>query len=170
MRRNLKGRLSFVVIGSLVSGGMLSSCAAFTPPQSRAEFIGNQYVKKETYTVPRSLDAVVASVEKRADLCVNKTQVSQTSASVASRSTSAYNMYVEKVSPKRAELTYQIHDSNMAMQPKGGLYRFAADFEAKGSRTTQVTLYHAPMSDEIVKAVSEWTKGHTESCHGYGGK
>ncbi|MFN2644847.1 MAG: hypothetical protein ABR570_07650 [Burkholderiales bacterium] len=140
------------------------------PPQSRVEFTHHPQITKQTYTVARNLDAVVASLQKRANECVNKEQVTQTSASVGSRSKSAYHMSVDKVSPKRAELTYQIWDSNMALQPEGGLYRLAADIEAKGAKATEVTLYHGPMSGTLVNAVSEWSKGNTDSCHGYGGK
>jgi hypothetical protein len=42
----------------------LSSCSALDIPQTRAEFIRHPQMKKESYTVPRSLDAVVASYEK----------------------------------------------------------------------------------------------------------
>ena len=172
MQRYSETRTSSVTIAALfaVAAAMLASCAAMKPPQTRAEFVSHPQITKETYTVPRNLDAVIASLQKRAHDCVNKETVTQTSASVASRSKSAYHMTVDKVSPKRAELTYQIWDSNMAMQPEGGLYRLAADIEAKGAKATELTLYHGPMSGTLVTAVTEWSKGNTDSCHGYGGR
>jgi hypothetical protein len=172
MQRYSASRTSSVTIAAFVavSAAMLASCAAMKPPQTRAEFVGNPYIKKQSYTVPRNLEAVVASLEKRANECVNKESVTQTSASVASRSKSAYMMTVGKVSPKHGELTYRIWNSNMAFQPEGGLFHFAADLEAQGPKTTQITLYHGPMQSELINAVTQWSMGNTESCHGYGGK
>ncbi len=56
----------------------------------------------------------------------------------------------------------------MAFQPEGGFFRFAADLEAQGAKATKVTLYHGPFSSTLIGAVTEWTKGNTDSCHGYG--
>ncbi len=61
-------------------------------------------VSKTAYTVPRSLDAVVASLGKQADRCVNKETVQHsTSSGGLSTSRDVYMMTVDKVSAKRAE-------------------------------------------------------------------
>jgi hypothetical protein len=52
------------------TASMLSSCS-MEFPQTRAEFTGHPKIHKQTYTVPRGLDAVVASLQKQADHCVN---------------------------------------------------------------------------------------------------
>lgn len=48
--------------------------------------------------------------------------------------------------------------------------RFAADLEAQGPKSTKVTLFHSPyMQRTLINAVTEWSKGNDQSCHGYGG-
>ncbi len=59
----------------------------------------------------------------------------------------------------------------MLMQPKGGFYVFAADLDARGPKSTNVTLYHSPyMQGELINALTEWSKGNDQACHGYGGR
>ena len=150
---------------------MLSSCA-MDFPQTRAEFTGHPKIRKQTYTVPRGLDAVIASLQKQADHCVNgeTTQTRVGGGGMVSTSRDAYLMTVDKVSQKRGELTYRQASSNMAFQPKGGFFQLAADMEAQGAKSTKITLYHGPMQDTLINAVKEWSKGNTGACHGYGGK
>jgi hypothetical protein len=31
-----------------------------------------------------------------------------------------------------------------------------------------VTLYHGYMQATLINAIKEWSKGNTDSCHGYG--
>lgn len=154
-----------------VSAAVLASCT-MEYPKTRGEFTGNSKIAKTAYTVPRSLDAVVASLGKQAERCVNK-EIVEHRMSGASLSTSrdVYMMTVEKKSARRGELTYRQASNNMAFQPKGGFFMFAADLEAQGAKSTKVTLYHSPyMQGTLINAVTEWSKGNDQACHGYGGK
>jgi hypothetical protein len=152
------------------SAVVLSSCA-MDFPQTRAEFTDHPKVHKQTYTVPRKLDAVVASLDKQANRCVNGETIQHRMAgSMVSGSRDAYLMTVEKTSPSRAELTYRQASSNMAFQPKGGFFMLAANLEAQGAKSTKVTLYHGPLQKTLINAVTEWSKGNDQACHGYGGK
>jgi hypothetical protein len=148
---------------------ILSSCS-MDYPKTRGEFTDHPKISRQTYTVSRSLDAVAASLDKQANRCVNGT-ITQNRVSGAGVSTSrdAYLMSVEKISAKRAELTYRQASNNMAFQPKGGFFMFAADLEAQGAKSTKVTLYHSPyLQGTLINAVTEWSKGNDSSCHGYG--
>lgn len=148
----------------------LSSCA-MNVPQTRAEFTSHPQINKKTYTVSRSVDAVVVSLNKQAERCVNREYV-QTRAGGGGVSTSrdVYLMTVKKISANRAELTYRLGSNNMAFQPQGGFFRLAADIEARSGSATKITLYHGPWSETLINAVTKWSKGDTTSCHGYGGK
>ena len=152
----------------VVSATMLSSCSMHYP-QTRAEFTGHPDIQKQTYTVPRNLDAVVASLDKQAQQCINGTSTTTRTGGggMVSTSRDAYFMSVEKTKPGRAELTYRVGGSNMAFQPEGGFFRFAADLEAQGPKATKVTLYHGGLSSSLINAVTEWSKGNTNSCQGY---
>lgn len=151
-------------------GAMLSSCA-MNAPQTRAEFTAHPQIKKRSYTVSRSLDAVVASLDKQAKRCVDGDHVhTRWSGGHMMTSRDVYLMTVKKTSVSRAELTYRQGSSNMLFQPKGGFFRLAADLEAKGASSAKVTLYHGPWSETLINAVTQWSKGNTDSCYGYGGK
>ncbi|SRR6266705_789356 len=157
-----------LIAATAVSAAMLSACGDI--PQSRAEYTNHPSVVKETYTVPRSLDAVVGSLDKQANACINgmSSQTSVGGGGAVSTSRDAYLMTIEKTAAGRAELTYRQASNNMVGQPKGGFYTFAADLQAKGPRSTQVTLYHAShFLDKLTNAVKEWSKGNDASCHGY---
>jgi len=91
------------------------------------------------------------------------------SGSQLSSSRDVYVMTVDKTSSSRAEMTYRMGGSNMAFQPEGGFFRLAADLEAQGAKATKVTIYHGPLSSTLINAVTEWSKGNTGSCQGYGG-
>ena len=159
-----------VAVGA-TAAAMLSSCA-LEYPKTRAEFTGHPKIHRQSYTVPRGLNAVVASLQKQADHCVNgeTTQTTVGGGGMVSTSRDAYLMTVEKVSPKRGELTYRQASNNMAFQPKGGFFMLAADLEAQGARSTKITLYHGIMQGTLINAVKEWSRGNTGACHGYGGK
>ena len=151
-----------------ISAAMLSSCS-MNFPKTRAEFTGHPQIRKQSYTVSRNLNAVVASLDKQAKHCVNGVSVeTRMGGGGLSTSRDVYLMTVAKTSPSRAELTYRLGSSNMAFQPEGGFFRFAADLEAQGAKATKVTLYHGPLSDTLINAVTEWSKGNDNSCHGYG--
>jgi hypothetical protein len=140
-------------------------------PQTRAEFTGHPKIHKQAYTVPRGLDAVVASLQKQADHCVNgETTQTRLGGGMVSTSRDAYLMTIDKVSKNRGQLTYRQASNNMLFQPKGGFFMFAADLEAQGAKSTKITLYHGIMQDTLINAVKEWSKGNTGACHGYGGK
>lgn len=152
------------------TASMLSSCS-MEFPQTRAEFTGHPKMHKQTYSVPRGLDAVVASLQKQADHCVNGvTTQTRVGAGMVSTSRDAYLMTIDKVSKNRGELTYRQASNNTLFQPKGGFFMFAADLEAQGAKSTKVTLYHGSMQETLINAVKEWSKGNTGACHGYGGK
>ncbi len=157
-----------LIATAAVSAAMLSSCS-MNVPKTRAEFTGHPDIQKRSYTVPRNLDAVVASLDKQAKHCVNGESVeTRMGGGGLSTSRDVYVMTVAKTSPRRAELTYRFGSSSMAFQPEGGFFRFAADLEAQGAKATKVTLYHGPFSGTLISAVTEWTKGNTDSCQGYG--
>jgi len=147
---------------------LLSACGEM--PQTRAEFTNHPKIVKETYTVARSLDAVVTSLDKQANACINGMtgQTSVGGGGAVRTSRDAYLMTIDKTAGGRAELTYRQASNDMIGQPKGGFYSFAADLQANGPRSTQVTLYHgALLQDKLTNAVKEWSKGNDGSCHGY---
>ena len=156
---------------AIAAAAMLSSCGALDIPQTRAEFIRHPQVKKESYTVPRSLDAVVASYEKT-KRCVDA-EYSQTrvgGAGMVSTSRDLYYVTVDKTSRSRAELTYRWAMSNGIMQPKGGYLILIGDLEAQGANATKVTLHHGGGRDALINALKEWSKGRDQTCQAYGGK
>jgi hypothetical protein len=160
-----------LIATAAVSVAVLSACS-MNFPKTRAEFTSHPDIQKDVYVVPRNLDAVVASLDKQANYCVNRESV-QTRMSGAQVSTSrdVYLMTVAKTSSTRAELTYRQGSNNTIGQPEGGFFRFAADLEAQGAKSTKVTLYHGSFRQgTLVNAVKEWSKGNTNSCQGYGGK
>jgi len=163
----MKGRLV-----AFAATTALCACAGmWEAPKSRAEFIAHPQIQKQVYTVPRSLDGVVASLDKQANKCVNgETVQHRMGGGGLSTSRDVYMMNIAKTSPSRAELTYRQASNNMLFQPEGGFFRLAADLEAQGGKATKVALYHGPSSSTLVNAVTEWSKGNTDSCHGYGGK
>ncbi len=151
-----------------VSAAMLSSCS-MDFPKTRAEFTGHPRIQKDTYTLTRSLDAVVASLDKQAKSCINGESVQTRSGGAGvSTSRSAYLMTVKKTSASRGELTYRQASNDMLGQPEGGFFMLAADLQAQGPRSTQVTLYHGSMQQTLINAVKEWSKGNDNACHGYG--
>src|SRR5918999_5741308 len=121
-----------LIVLAAASAGMLTSCS-MDFPQTRADYTAHPKISKTTYTVPRTVDAVVASLDKQANRCVNGETI-QHRASGAGLSTSrdAYLMTVDKISAKRGELTYRQASNNTLFQPKGGFFVFAADLEAQG--------------------------------------
>ena len=57
------------VLIAAASAAMLSSCS-MNFPKTRAGFTGHPQIQKQSYTVPRNLDAVVASLDKQAKSCI----------------------------------------------------------------------------------------------------
>ena len=110
--------------------------------------------------MPRNLNTVVTSLDKQAKHCVNGVSV-ETRMGEGGLSTSrdVYLMTVAKTSPSKAELTYRLGSSNMAFQPEGGFFRFAADLEAQGAKSTKVTLYHGSLQNALINAIKEWSTG-----------
>jgi hypothetical protein len=158
------------IVIAAVSAVMLSSCS-MDFPKTRAEFTDHPQIQKDTYTVPRNLDAVVASLDKQAKRCVNgETVETRMGGGGLSTSRDLYMMTLAKTSPSRAELTYRQASNNMAFQPEGGFFRLAANLEAQGGKSTKVTIYHGPLQKTLINAVKEWSKGNDHSCHGYGGR
>src|SRR4051812_10854646 len=91
---------------------MLSACGGM--PQTRAEFTNHPQIVKETYTVPRSLDAVVGSLDKQANACINGMtgQTSVGGGGAVTTSRDAYLMTIDKTAGGRAELTYRQASNN----------------------------------------------------------
>lgn len=145
----------------------LTGCA----PQTRAAYIGDTYTKKETFTVPRKLDAVVASLNKQAKTCVNKEgdQMQMLGGHMGVVHIER-NLTVTKPSTSRAELTYRVIDSSLGGVPPDGQFMFAADMKVQGSGSTQVTFYNRYTSDTVTNAIREWIKGNDSACLGFGGK
>ena len=79
-------------------------------------------------------------------------------------------MTVRKTSAGQGELTYRQSSNDTIGQPEGGFFMFAADLEAQGAKSTQVTFYHGLLQTTLINAVKEWSKGNSDSCHGYGRK
>jgi hypothetical protein len=151
---------------------MLSSCAGMLDfPQTREEFVRHPQIKKESYTVPRNLEAVVASLDK-AKRCVDveSSETRMGAGGTVSTSRDLHYMTVGKISRARAELTYRWAMSNGMMQPKGGYLVLIGDLEANGSNTTKVTLHHGGGRDPLINALKEWSRGKDQSCHGWNGK
>lgn len=157
------------LVAAAVSVLMLSACAdMLSIPQTREEFVGHPKVKHENYTVPRNLDAVVASLNK-ARRCVDA-EYSQTrvgGGGMMSTSRDLFYVKVGKTSAARAELTYRWAMSNGIMQPKGGYLILIGDLQAQGPNATKVTLHHGGGREPLINALKEWSKGKDDSCHGY---
>jgi hypothetical protein len=151
-----------------VSAVMLSSCGTFDIPQTREEFVRHPKMKKESYTVPRNVDAVVASLD-RAKRCVDDehSQTRTGGGGMVSTSRDLYYMTVGKTSRGHAELSFRWAMSNGIMQPKGGYLMLIGDLDAQGPNATKVTLHHGGATDALINALKEWSKGKDQSCHGY---
>ena len=159
-----------LIAAAAVSAAALSSCS-LNYPKTRAEFTGHPDIQKETYTVSRNLDAVVASLDKQAKTCVNGESVqTRMSGSMVTTSRDMYLMTVAKTSSSRGELTYRQGSNNTIGEPDGGMFMFAADLEAQGAKSTKLTLYHGYMQGTLINAIKEWSKGNTDTCQGYGKK
>lgn len=163
--RNMKTTLT--AVAAAVSAALLAACA-MNIPQTRAEFTAHPQILKDTYTVPRALDAVAASLDQQAKRCINE-EVRTTGGRIVGASHDVYYLTVEKTSPRRAEMSYRWMTNNTVGMPKGGFYRLAADLEGQG-KSTKVTIYHGGSQDSFIKAIKEWTRGNTDACHGAGGK
>lgn len=152
---------------TLLSAILLPGCAGYYP-QTREEAIAHPGTKQWSFTVPRKLDDVVASLNKQAVACVNE-KYSQTRSGVGmlSVSRSVQTMTIKKVSATRAELDYRQLSNTVIGQPEGGLFLFNANFESRGPKSTVATLYNG--NEPLRKALEEWVKGNDKSCHGYGG-
>jgi hypothetical protein len=151
-----------------ISATMLCSCAALDIPQTREEFVRHPKVKKESYTVPRNVEAVVASLNK-AKRCVDA-EYSQTrmgGSGMVSTSRDLYYVTVGKTSRGHAELSFRWAMSNGIMQPKGGYLILIGDLDAQGPTATKVTLHHGGGREPLINALKEWSKGKDDSCHGY---
>jgi hypothetical protein len=157
------------LVAAAVSVLTLSACAdLLSMPQTREEFARHPKVKHQSYTVPRNLDAVVASLNK-ARRCVDA-EYSQTrmgGGGMVSTSRDLFSVKVGKTSATRGELTYRWVMSNGIMQPKGGYFVLTADLQAQGPNATKVTLHHGDGRDSLINALKEWSKGKDDSCHGY---
>lgn len=158
------------IAGSAVMGAVvLTGCGA--TPKSRAEFKDFNNDRQVAFTVPRNLDTVVATVNRQASTCVNgvRTQ-NRMSGSMLSTSREASEIVVTKVSATKAELDYRVRSNNTLFEPEGGQWMLVADYEARGPKSTAVTIYHYPMSDTKANAVRKWSEGDVSACHGFGGK
>ena len=160
-------KTALIAATALASAALLASCS-MKIPQTRAEFTGHPDIRKDTYTVPRPLDAVAASLDRQGKRCINE-EVRTTGGRIIGASHDVYYLTVEKTSPSRAEMSYRWMTNNTMGMPKGGFYRLAADLEAQG-KSTKITIYHGPMQGDFINAIKEWTKGNTDACHGAGGK
>jgi hypothetical protein len=155
-----------IAAAAAASVALLAACGS--TPQNRREYTKHPGVSKETYTVPRPLDAVIASFNKQAKACVNG-ESGHMAGKIVAASRTAREMTVKKTSANQAELTMRMASNNMIGMPEGGYYVYAGDLKAQGANT-QVTLYHGGSSQEdLTKAVKEWSKGNDKSCHGIGG-
>ncbi len=153
--------------------GLVLLAAAFVQagcsmiPQSRAEYTSNSSNKQRTFTVPRSLDAVIASLDNRIQVCVNKIHRSGT---IVSPMVSAQYMEIKRVSAGKAELTYRQRTNNGLFEPEGGYFMFAADLDAVGRQSTKVVFYPDYSQEKLMNALKEWASGNHAKCHGYGGE
>jgi hypothetical protein len=148
---------------------ILTSCASvLNIPQTRDEFVRHPQVQNQTYTVPRPLDAVVASLD-RAKRCTDdeSAQTRTGGGGMVSTSRDLYYMTIGKTAPNRAEMAYRWASNTMAGQPKGGYLLLLADLEAQGAKATKVTLYHSAGRDSQVSALKEWSRGQDQACHGF---
>jgi hypothetical protein len=113
------------------SAAMLSSCS-MDFPKTRAEFTEHPRIQKETYTVPRKLDAVITSLDKQARSCIISESVeTRMGGGGLSTSRTRYNMTVRKTSASRGELTYRQSSNDTIGQPEGGFFMLAADLQAR---------------------------------------
>lgn len=159
------------LIAVAISAVMLSSCADMMKsfPQTTAEFKTAPKIQKLTYTVPRSLSAVVASLEK-ARKCVSDEAVETKMGGGGMVSTSRDLRYMTLERPLAGPRgAHRWAMSNGLFQPKGGYFRLVGDLEAQGPTTTKVTLHHGG-PDELINALKEWSRGRDQSCHGYDGQ
>lgn len=162
-------KTTLITVTAAAYAALLAACSMnMNIPQTRGEFTAHPDIRKDTYTVPRPLDAVAASLDRQAKRCINE-EVRTTGGRIVGASHDAYYLTVEKTSPSRAEMSYRWMTNNTVGMPKGGFYRLAADLEGQG-KSTKITIYHGAMQDSFIKAIKEWTKGNTEACHGAGGK
>lgn len=162
----MKNAVNAVLMATtLLSAILLPGCAGYYP-QTREEAIAHPGTKQWSFTVPRKLDDVVASVNKQAAACVNQTH----SQGIGTRSIqrSVQIMTIKKVSASKAELDYRQLSNTAVGQPEGGIFMFNANFESQGPKSTVVTFYNG--NGPLRKAMQEWVKGNDNACHGYGGR
>src|SRR5258705_2876231 len=146
MTRRRRCPVKTLLAGTAVASTVVLASCSLNYPKTRAEFTGHPDIHKQTYTAPRKLDAVVASLDRQAKSCVNGESVqTRMSGSMVTTSRDVYLMTVAKTSSSRGELTYRQGSNNTIGQPDGGMFMFAADLEAQGAKSTKVTLYHGYM-------------------------
>lgn len=152
----------------VVGFAALAGCG--TVPQNRQQYIKSGGVTKDTVTIHRSLNAVLASVSVGVRKCVGID--TQTSGTFTSRDTTTSYIQIKRVSSRKAELTLRQTDSNGIGQPKGGYYFMAADLNARGRSAAKITFYHYDSSGQntLVAAIKHWANGEDHACYGVEGK
>ena len=138
-----------------------------TGPKAREEFINQPSFEKQIVIIPRTLDAVVASMSKQLKACGMSGQSQRRSMGTSVIDTKI--MTIKKVSPTKAECEYRYNTSGALGEPKGRMYLYAIDFEAKDTHSTKATFYnYGDYMKDLRNALRKWAEGDVNSCHGYG--
>lgn len=149
-------------------GLLLCNAACVTPPQTRREFVdavkqgGHSSVRTESYVVSRDLNAVVASLERRADQCLARSiDCSGMVGGSVEVSGATYLPTINRVSTDHVEFTLQLenHPSGTGKVPPGGLYVLAEDLSSDGGGTRVDAYVPSAGFDDVVEAIRDWIEG-----------
>ncbi len=109
------------------------------------------------------------NIEQKLKTCVPEgyTQTTVQGTSMSSLSVKN-NQRIERISPDKAEITFQQFHSSTYMQSKGGFYLLAADMVRQDEKSVRLDFYTAKHYIGIANAIEEWASG-SQKCHGIGG-
>jgi hypothetical protein len=151
----------------------LSGCV--TSPQTRKEF--KTWTKEHTsmglhevYTVNRSLEDVVASLQKKWQQCydMNATTRRSSGGVTTSNYTDTFHPHVKKVDKSLVEMTLQMTTKGMIMLnnvPEGGEYVIALDVQRQSQNKANLSWYsYSWGKKEEWERNKEWGNGKDAPC------
>jgi hypothetical protein len=137
-------------------------------PKTRGEFVdavrgGAAYSVHETFSVPRTLESLEATLRERSGACLDATVNRPPADRMSGPSSTRYLPEVARTD--RLEFTLRVqHRPRGTREPETGLYVLAADLAGAGANT-QVDVYAPTMGfDHIADALRGWIRGTSTEC------
>lgn len=153
-----------IIILSLAS--LLASCA--NPAQTRNEFVVKA-PKTENHVINRSYQAVMTSLRKKSDDCLNgsiRGEMHGSQGYAGGKTTRRYRSKIRQINSGKSEITVQLIQGGQRMPP-GGYYFLAINIAKITSKKTKLTIHGPSMAFEhrgAFAAIKKWSEGKNVTC------